>query len=185
LDFDFTTPPQRPDRVEPKLPRILAGEVQPVSVAEWLEYAKLCQLKQLHAGAAQLYAKTFADEPKFADDRKVQHRSNAACSAALAGSGQGKDADKLDDQERARWRKQALEWLRADLTAYGRLLEAGKPEDRTLVRQRLEHWRQDRDLTGLRDKDAVAKWPAEEREACQKLWADVEMMLQKAQPQAK
>jgi serine/threonine-protein kinase len=171
--------------LEPKLPRILAGEVQPASVAERLEYAQLCQLKKLHAGAAQQWAKAFADEPKIADDRKVQHRYNAACCAALAGSGQGKDAAKLDDKERARWRKQALEWLRTDLTAYGKLLEGGKPVDRTLVRQRLQHWRQDRDLIALRDKDAVEKLPAKEREACQKLWADVEALLQKAQPQAK
>jgi hypothetical protein len=32
------------------------------------------------------------------------------------GCGQGQDADKLDNQERARWRRQALEWLRQDIT---------------------------------------------------------------------
>jgi hypothetical protein len=95
------------------------------------------------------------------------------------------DSDKLDDKDRARWRQQALDWLRADLTVYGKLLEGGKPEDRTLVRQRLQHWRQDRDLSGLRDKDAVDKLLAEEREACQKLWADVDTLLHKAQPQKK
>jgi tetratricopeptide (TPR) repeat protein len=171
--------------LEPNLPKILAGELPLVSSAERLEYAQLCQLKKLYASAAELYAKTFTTESKLAGDLKTQHRYNAACYAALAGSGQGKDADKLDDQECARWRKQALEWLGADLTAYGKLLEGGKPEDRALVQQRLQHWRQDRDLSGLRDKDAVAKLPAEEREACQKLWADVEALLQKAQPQAK
>jgi serine/threonine-protein kinase len=171
--------------LEPKLPRILTGEVQPVSAAERLEYAQLCQLKKLHAGAVQLYAKAFAADPKIADDRKAQHRYDAACCAALAGSGQGKDADKLDAKERARWRQQALDWLRDDLAAYGKLLEGGKPEDRTLVQQRLQHWRQDRDLTGIRDKEALDKLPAPEREACLKLWTDVDALLHKAQPKAK
>jgi hypothetical protein len=172
-------------QLESKLARILASEVQPASAAERLEFVRLCQLKKLHAGAAQLYAKCFAADPKIADDRKAQHRYNAACCAALAGSGQGMDSDKPDAKERARWRQQALDWLRADLTAYGKLLEGGKPEAGTLVWQRLRHWRQDRDLTGLRDQDAVDKLPIEEREACQKLWADVDALLQKAQTQKK
>jgi hypothetical protein len=37
-------------------------------------------------------------------------RHYAARAAALAGCGQGKDADKLDDKERALWRWQALQW---------------------------------------------------------------------------
>jgi serine/threonine-protein kinase len=176
---------QRGLELEPKLPRILAGEIQLGNAAERLEYAELCQLKKLHVGAAQLYAKVFAADPKMAGALKTPYRYNAACCAALAGSGQGKDADKLDAKERARWRRQALDWLRADLSAYGKLLEGGKPEAGTLVQQRLQQWRQDRDLTGIRDKDAVDKLPAQQREACQRLWADVEAFLQKAQPQKK
>jgi hypothetical protein len=32
----------------------------------------------------------------------------------------------------------------------------------------------------LREKDAVAKLPADEREACEKLWTDVAELLKKA-----
>jgi hypothetical protein len=70
-----------------------------------------------------------------------------------------------------------LDWLRADLTAYGRLLESGKPDDRRLVWQRLRHWQGDRDLAGLRDRAAVARLPADEREACRQLWAEVQALL--------
>jgi hypothetical protein len=45
----------------------------------------------------------------------------------------------------------------------------------------MRHWQQDVDLIGLRDKDAVAKLPADEQEACQKLWAEVAALLRKAQ----
>jgi hypothetical protein len=37
----------------------------------------------------------------------------------------------------------------------------------------------DKDLASIRDKDAVAKLPIDEREACRKLWADVAELLQK------
>jgi hypothetical protein len=45
------------------------------------------------------------------------HRYNAACAAALAACGQGKDSAKRDAQERARLRRQALDWLREGLEA--------------------------------------------------------------------
>jgi hypothetical protein len=71
--------------------------------------------------------------------------------------------------------------LRADLAAYTKLLDDGKPEARTLVRQLLAHRQKDTDLAGLRDAAALAKLPAEEREACQKFWADVESLLKRVQ----
>jgi hypothetical protein len=53
------------------------------------------------------------------------------------------------------------------------------------VRQRLRHWQQDGDLAGLRDAAALAKLPAEERAACERLWADVAALLKKAEGEAK
>jgi hypothetical protein len=42
-------------------------------------------------------------------------------------------------------------------------------------------WQRDSDLIGLRDQEALAKLPADEREACQKLWAGVESLRKKIQ----
>jgi Flp pilus assembly protein TadD len=165
-----------------KLPAFLAGKYEPRDNAERLHLAQLCAFKKHNRVAAQLYADAFAAEPKRADDLSTQDRYNAACCAALAAAGQGQDAAKLDSKERSRWRKQSLDWLRGDLTADGKLLDGGKPEDRALVRQNLQHWQQDADLSSLRDKDGVSKLPAEERQACEKLWADVAALLAKAQP---
>ena len=44
----------------------------------------------------------------------------------------------------------------------------------------LRHWQEDADLAALRDKAAVAKLPESEREACRRLWAEVESLLAKA-----
>jgi hypothetical protein len=99
--------------------------------------------------------------------------------ASLAG-GQGKDADQLDDKERARLRRQALGWLRADLAAWTQVVDKAPPQARPAVRQALQHWQKDPDLAGLRDPDALAQLPEAERQACRKLWADVEALLRKA-----
>jgi hypothetical protein len=48
------------------------------------------------------------------------------------------------------------------------------------VQQTLQHWRTDTDLAGVRDATALAKLPEAEREACRKLWADVNGLLKKA-----
>jgi hypothetical protein len=77
------------------------------------------------------------------------------------------------------FRRQALDWLRADLAAYAKLAESDKAATKQAVRQRLEHWQKDADLAGLRAPEALAKLPADEREACQQLWADVAALLQK------
>jgi hypothetical protein len=113
------------------------------------------------------------------------HRYNAACAAALAASGQGKDADTLAAQERIRLRQQAIAWLRSDLAYWTKQAQSANPPDRAQARQTLLHWQQDADLAGLRDPEALKKLPAEERAACQKLWADVADLLKQRQEQPK
>jgi hypothetical protein len=53
------------------------------------------------------------------------------------------------------------------------------PTARSAAQQALQHWQADADLAGIRDRDAVTKLPAEEREACRQLWADVAELLKK------
>ncbi len=144
----FTRPRRKP-RWRLKLPAFLKGEFQPADTKERLGLAGVCQGKKLNQQAAGLYAAAFAADPKLADDLKAGHRYNAACHAALAAAGQGEDAAKLDDKERARLRKQALDWLRADLALRTKQLETGKPADRAEVQQ-------DAVATGSR----TPTWPA-------------------------
>jgi hypothetical protein len=89
------------------------------------------------------------------------------------------DAATLDTAGRAMLRQEALAWLRADLPAWGELLQKGKAANRKLVEQKLKHWPTDPDLAGLRDAAALAKLPAEEQKVGRKLWADVAALLKK------
>jgi eukaryotic-like serine/threonine-protein kinase len=143
---------------------------------------QMCQQHQKrHVAAARLYADAFAAEPKLAADLNAQHRYHAACSAALATAGQGEDARLLPDKVVAMFRRWALGWLRDDLTAYRKIAQQSNPAVKRAIQQRLAHWQRDLDLAGLRDKDAVDKLPEAERDACQKLWADVAALLKRTQ----
>jgi tetratricopeptide (TPR) repeat protein len=169
-------------KLEARLPGILREEEQPASALECLDLARMCVHKKRNATATRLSATAFAADPKLADDLQARHRYNAACSAALAAAGQGEDAAKLDDQEGARLRKQALDWLRADLAMWSKLLSSAQPAARTAVQQKMQHWRRDRDLAGIREKAALDKLPAEERQQWQRLWHDVDALLRAVAP---
>jgi formylglycine-generating enzyme required for sulfatase activity len=123
------------------------------------------------------YRKRLQADPKLGDDRKAQHRYNAACAAALAATQQGKDEPPLDDAAKAKLRGQALEWLKAELSAWSKALESGPPQERTFILRALSYWQTDSDLAGIRDAAALAKLPPEEQKAFAKLWTDVAALM--------
>jgi serine/threonine-protein kinase len=164
-------------QLDAALPAVLQGAAQPAGPAEAAAMARLCQgFKGRYAAAARLYADAFAAAPRLA----AAHRYNAACSAALAAAGRGEDTSALTEGERDGLRRQALAWLRADLEARAKALDAGDASAREAVRQALAHWKEDADLAGLHDADAVDKLPEDDREACRRLWAGVDALLEKA-----
>ncbi|HEY7424560.1 MAG TPA: tetratricopeptide repeat protein, partial [Gemmataceae bacterium] len=163
-----------------KLSVVLEGKEKPADVAERLAFAQLCQMyRKHHAAAARFYGEAFDLQKNLTDDRQVLHRYNAACSAALAGYGEGKDAPS-EEAERAHLRRRALDWLRADLKTEGELLKSWWPGKADATRKRLEHWLVDPDFNGVRGEKALAKLPKAEREAWQKLWQGVEALRQQA-----
>jgi tetratricopeptide (TPR) repeat protein len=161
-----------------KLTAFLAGKGAPADAASQVRMADLAQqpFKRHYITAARLYRDAFARQPRLAAALLDGHRYKAACAAALAGCGQGKDAAQLNKSARVYWRQQALQWLRADLALRTSQLESNKQE----VAQALRHWQQDPDLAGVRDESALARLPEVERQAWQKLWADVAATLARA-----
>jgi serine/threonine protein kinase/tetratricopeptide (TPR) repeat protein len=166
--------------LEQMLGEMPAGKIQAANAAEGLEWALFCQMqRKLYTVAARFYADAFAAEPKLADDLSRQYRYNAACAAAMAGCGQGNDADKLDEMERGSLRQQSLVWLRADLAAWAQLLETQPVQTRTAMQQVLRHWQQDTDFLRLRG-ESLSRLPEAEQQPWRQLWADVEQTLRKA-----
>jgi len=166
--------------IDRKLPAILAGKARPLDALGSLDLAQLCHLKKLYGASARFWADAFQTEPKLAEDMQVQNRYNAACDAALAGSGQGKDNPPLDDAAKARWRRLAIDWLKADLTTWSKAVGSGPAQARQAIPETLQHWKADTDLAGLRDAAALAKLPENEQKACRELWAGVDALLAKS-----
>jgi serine/threonine protein kinase/tetratricopeptide (TPR) repeat protein len=164
-----------------KLAAFRRGKFTPASPRERLELAGLCSLKRLHRAAARFCEEAFAKQPELANDLTLAYRYNAACAAALAGCGQGRDAEKLGDAERARLRRQAREWLRADLESWARLLDREPDKARPVLVGQLRNWLTDDEFAGVRGPQALAKLPQAERQPWEKLWADVANLLGKAQ----
>jgi tetratricopeptide (TPR) repeat protein len=166
-----------------KLPAILSGREQPADAAERIGLAELCQLpcKKRYATAARFYGEAFAAEPERAGDQPSQGRYNGACAAALAGCGQGEDAGTLDTTARAGLRQQALDWLRAELAAWHKLLKEDRSKAAPAVGKQMQHWLRDADFAGVRRPQALAELPEAERSAWEKLWAEVEQLLAQAE----
>jgi serine/threonine protein kinase/Tfp pilus assembly protein PilF len=173
--------------LDAKLPKILQGEIVAGTTAERLALAELCHLpcRQLYAASARFYGEAYAADPKLANNLDSGHNYDAACAAALAGCGQGKDAANLDAKEYARLRGQALVWLRADLAGRRSELEKGPEKARRAVWEKMQHWYRDSELNGVRGEAALAKLPEAERHQWEKLWQDVKELESRAfEPQA-
>jgi serine/threonine protein kinase/tetratricopeptide (TPR) repeat protein len=164
-----------------KLSAVLEGKETPAGVAEQLALADLCQqpFKKLFAASEGFYAAAFK-EPELTKNPGNGHRYRAACVAALAGCGQGNDADKLDEKERARLRRQALDWFKADLALWAEKADSNNAKERDAVQQQMKQWQSNADLAGVRDQTELAKLPDAEREAWEKLWADVDALRMRA-----
>jgi tetratricopeptide (TPR) repeat protein len=160
-----------------RFPRLLQGEEEPADNAERVDFAQMAYHHKKYTAAARLWAEALQIDPKLANDRQTQLRYNAACAAALAAAGQGQGEPTLDDAARAKLRRQALDWLMAERTTWGKLLESASLLSRPFILKNLSRWQQDTDLAGIRDAAALAKLPADERAAFKQLWADVATLL--------
>jgi uncharacterized protein with WD repeat len=167
------------------LSEILAGRAKPTSAAQAADLARLCgsSLKR-YVAATRLYEQAFTADPRLLEDFSAnlnfEHCYVAACWAAWAAAGQGNDAARLGAPERARLRRQAHDWLRADLQHWTKTLQDGTPEGSFQVILRMQLWQRGADFAGVRDKQALAALPEPERRQWEQLWADVAALLDRA-----
>jgi serine/threonine-protein kinase len=162
--------------VEKRLPAVLAGNAEPADAAEALALGILCRRYRRHAAATRFYAQAFVAHPWLVADLREQHGYNAACSAALAAAGQGEDARQLPDKVRSMLRSRAIDWLRTALAAWSQIQGNQNRWARAFVERRLQQWQANPDLSGVRDLARLVTMPDAERQAWQKLWADVEAL---------
>jgi serine/threonine-protein kinase len=165
----------------PKLPAFLDGQYHSQDNDERLAFLGACQFTNRTRAMARLYADAFAATPSLADDLGAGHRYNAARAAAQAGCGRGVDAAALGEEEKARWRQQARQWLRTDLAGRARAFQAGSPATPDSLRLTLIRWRNEPDLACVREPDELNKLAADERKEFLALWAEVAAVLARTQ----
>ncbi len=168
-------------KFDEKWAAVQRGEATPADATERIWLAQVCAFKHLNLAAAEFYKEAFEAQPSLAEEPTNGIRYSAGCSAALAGTGQSPDAESLDAAVRADWRKRALDWLLADLDVWQTRLGNVTPQVRASIAMTLEHWLRDPDLAGIRDADALAKLPDDEREALTEFWADVAALAKQAE----
>jgi eukaryotic-like serine/threonine-protein kinase len=149
----------------PNLRAFLDGAYQPRSQDEKTCFLGPCQYEGRYRAAAEIYVEVLASDSQLSDDLFGGMRYRAACTAAAAGSGRGHDAAGLDGAGRLRWRKQARDWLRADLDVARKLAKSRSGELNGFLKLTLKNWSTDPDLAALRDRDACkGLLPSEQKE---------------------
>jgi hypothetical protein len=98
------------------------------------------------------------------------------CRARQAADGAG-----LTEEQRTAWRRQTLDWLRAEVGAWGKRLDGASPEAKAETRKLITYLQVDGWLASVRDTTRLDRLPAAERKDWQKLWAEVDDLLKKAQ----
>jgi serine/threonine-protein kinase len=149
--------------LEAKLQAILDGKVK-VGGAERMELARLCSYKRQYTDAVRFYAEAFKAQPALTDSRRSMHRYHAARAAA---------------QGNAAGRRQALDWLRAELAAWGAWAKESPEAARPALQSALEQWTTDPAFAGVRDRKALGRLPEEEQRDWRKLWEQVEALAGK------
>jgi tetratricopeptide (TPR) repeat protein len=158
---------------------LLQGKARLSGAGEALRLAQSCHLFKHYPAAARLYALALAARPGLPEKLARGQRERAANAAALAAAGQGRDADKLADEDRTRLRQQALDWLRADL---GPLPEDATVNPPALLQaiDCLTDWQRDPELDGVRAEEPLARLPAPQQQDWRKLWAEVRRLHERA-----
>jgi serine/threonine-protein kinase len=161
----------------PNLAAFMDGTYRPQDNDERLALLGACQFASRTRAMARLYADAFATDPALAEDLGAGLRYNAARAAAQAGCGRGADATNLRQEERARLREQAQQWLRADLAARAGALAGGSMEMRQAHHLALTRWQNEPDLAGVRERSELDKLAADERREFIALWDEVDAVL--------
>ena len=167
--------PERWAQLERDLPADPRSKLKSTDADELLALANLSLFKLRTPTAARCYAAALAAKPQLTGER-----FNAACAAVLAGTSADKEAAALTEAEQVGWRKQALDWLRAELAALKTALEADPHQAADSVYSSLYFWRTEVDLTSVRERLEVSRLSKEEQAAWTVFWSEVEALRHQA-----
>jgi serine/threonine-protein kinase len=163
-----------------RLPSVLEGREQAIDEFECADLANLALARGQTSGSLRLFREAFIRRPALGNDPETGLRARAALAAVCAGLGIDTETSLAGDAARSGWRREGLDWLKAELAAWQKVTGAergGSLQHRNQMARTLRVWKRHRDLAGVRESEALQKLTAPEREAWQKFWADVDAAL--------
>jgi hypothetical protein len=125
----------------------------------------------MDAAAMRLFEETLGANPDLARDQEGRIGLAAACVAARAGT---RPAPEGSAGERARWRLEAVVWLRAAFDVV-----KGLDPKRQYPNLRLGNWLAHPDLAGIRDEAALKELPDGEAADLRAFWDEVRQVQKK------
>jgi tetratricopeptide (TPR) repeat protein len=165
--------------LDERMKAVVGGEIA-MDAEELLILGQRAYDTARYALAARFFDEALERDAALAESRQLQYAYNGACSAALAGSGEGLNDPPPDESAQTKLRGKALTRLRGELERWTELLDSSVEEDRQIVARTLSHWQTDFDLSGVRDDAALANRPESERANWQALWRQVEELRSRA-----
>ncbi len=165
-------------KLEAEFNRFTSGEEEVSDPNKCVELAlRICPAKQLHETALKLLEQALAAKHQLtpAALEGVEYRA-AVCALAIA-DGRDLHLGSVDPVQQNHYRERALAWLDSSLDRIRiRLLEDPQKHGDS-VKKLLEHWRHDRGLETIRQPDTLSVLPAKQREASQRFWSSVDLIL--------
>ena len=160
--------------LEPRLTAVMKGCEAPANAEEAASFARLAFARDQPEAAARLWTGAFAASPDLAADLVAMNRFQAARAAARAGTEGVGELAESGAESRAKWRRQAVEWLRADLAASTAILDSGTAPRRAGVVRRLSRWQVDPALASIRDEPTLSELPEPERRSLREFWDGIQ-----------
>lgn len=165
--------------LESKLSEVAAGREEPSNTAECHLLAELALRQKEFALSAGLFDKAMHQNRSLADDVTIGARYNAACAAAQAGLVSG--GDTAGAAEARAWRDKARAWLHEDLDVWENILAQGDGDFIQMAHDMIAHWLTDADLASVRDDELTGSYDVDERDACRRLWGELNAIYDRLQ----
>lgn len=150
---------------------LVEGRAESSDAQELVWVARVCYGRQRYATAIPFYVRAF--ELDLATSGGYQF--NAACTATLAAAGAGISEPAPGAGEFQNLRAQALSWLERHLSTLTKIFDQGRAPYYWLKQMR--EWRDDPDLARVRELDHLARLGEEERRGWERLWRDVDALV--------
>jgi len=149
-------------RLEKRHASLGRGEGPSPDAAEQVRLAKLCFERGFASEAAGYFRAAFLADPAQAQNLESLSLHDAA-QAALQAGGEA-------------WRRQAREWLAAELDLWAARMQPGPEDARAFARERIGRWLTEPELAPARDGQALEQLPETERREWEALWARAEAL---------